>query len=86
MLLSFADGGSASAMHFHKTIETGIRSNVFLLKVITLDLVTSAAGSQKKNPNSKLWKKPVLKDILLPWRYNSETHKIKLILPKQVKN
>lgn len=40
MVFFAADGRSASAMHFHRTDETGICSSVLLLKVVTLDLVT----------------------------------------------
>lgn len=55
VILSFADGRSASAMHFHKRVETGICSNVFLLKVVILDLATKLLAHRRKNqtPNHR---------------------------------
>lgn len=52
---------STSAVHFYKTNETGICSNVFLLKVATLDLVTKHCWLTGEKPKLQTTKDTCLK-------------------------
>lgn len=60
VVLSFADGRSGSAMHFHKTGETGL-SQCVPPQVVALDLVTKHCCLTEEKPKFQTTKDTCLK-------------------------